>query len=53
MSPSEAQVALHFLSRVAPRGMDEERELVQVIQALNSLANPRKNSYNDRNATAA
>jgi hypothetical protein len=53
MSPSEAQIALYFLSRVAPRGTEEERELIQVIHALNSLANPRKNSYNDRNATAA
>lgn len=53
MSPSEAQTALYFLSRVAPRGMDEERELVQIIQSLNILANPRKNSYNGRNATAA
>jgi len=53
MSPSEAQVALYFLSRVAPRGHDEERELVQVIQSLNTLANSVKNSYNGRNATAA
>lgn len=53
MSPSEAQIALYFLSRVAPRGHDEERQLVHVIQSLNVLANPRKNSYNGRGATAA
>jgi hypothetical protein len=53
MSPSEAQVALHFLSRIAPRGVDEERELFKVIQSLNILANQRKNSYNGRSATAA
>lgn len=53
MSPSEAEVALYFLSRVAPRGMDEERELMQVIRSLSVLANPSKNSYNGRSATAA
>jgi len=53
MSPSEAQSALYFLSRVAPRGMDEERELFQVIQSLNTLANTRKNSYNGKSVTAA
>jgi hypothetical protein len=53
MSPSEAQVALYFLSRIAPRGVDEERQLFKVIQSLNTLANPRKNTYNGRSATAA
>jgi hypothetical protein len=53
MSPSEAQRALYFLSRVAPRGIDEERELFHVIQSLNTLANTSKNSYNGKSATAA
>lgn len=53
MSPSEAQVALHFLSRVAPRGVDEERKLMQIIQSLTMLANPVKKPYNGRSVTAA
>jgi hypothetical protein len=53
MSPSEAQSAIYFLSRVAPRGINEEHELVRLIQSLTILANPSKKSYNGRSATAA
>lgn len=53
MSPSEAQVALYFLSRIAPRGVDEERQLFKIIESLNILANTRKNSYNGRSVSAA
>lgn len=53
MSPSEAQWAIYFLSRVTPSGTDEEHKLVKLIQALSMLANPTKNSYNGRSVTAA
>lgn len=48
MTRSEAASAVYFLSQLAPRGAQEQQELLQVIKALNSYYNNGNNVYNDR-----
>lgn len=53
MSPEQASAALSFLVRCAPRGAKEERELMQVIQALTSLSNDGKYLYTNKSTINA
>lgn len=48
-----AEFAVFYLSRLIPRGQQEEQELLHVIQALSSLANGSTNVYNDRSVSSA
>jgi hypothetical protein len=54
MSPVEAaSSAVTFLTRFAPRGVKEEQELLQVIQALSSFSNSGKHMYTNKSTIAA
>lgn len=48
-----AQAAVFYLSRLIPRGHQEEQELLHIIQALSTFANGGNNVYNNRSATTA
>lgn len=41
MNRQTAQLILHYLTRVVPKGPDEEHELASVIQYLSKIADGR------------
>jgi hypothetical protein len=48
-----ASSAVYYLSRLTPRGPQEEQELLHVIQALKSFSNARTNGYNEKSVINA
>lgn len=48
-----AQAAVSYLSRLTPRGPQEEQELLHIIHALISFSNGRTNGYTGVSASSA
>jgi hypothetical protein len=54
MNPMDAiAAAVPYLSRLTPRGVLEEQELLHIIQALTSLSNSGKYLYANKNTITA
>lgn len=52
MNPTDAaSTAVFYLSRLSPRGREEQQELLQVIQALSSFSNTGKHVYTNKSIT--